>query len=181
MCAIDVAASSSLWNAVKANDVSDATRILAGGDLTELDTRGSGGQTALMYSVLTGKYEMVKLLVSHGADTSIPEKDGYTPMHGAGFQGRAEIAKYLITKAGLDPSDQHRDGFAPLHRACWGASSGHTETVRVLLEAGVPVDLASADGKLPIDLTQNSGTALLLKEWKEKQSGVDDTEKHTGL
>ena len=48
-----------------------------------------------------------------GADTSIPEKvciltafltrgltilfqDGYTPMHGAGFQGRAEIAQMLI-------------------------------------------------------------------------------------
>ena len=31
-----------------------------------------------------------------GADTTIPEKDGYTPMHGAGFQGRAEIAKILM-------------------------------------------------------------------------------------
>ena len=39
-------------------------------------------------------------------DTSIPEKDGYTPMHGAGFQGRAAIAKALIAH-GLDPSDRH--------------------------------------------------------------------------
>ena len=31
-----------------------------------------------------------------GADTTVPEKDGYTPMHGAGFQGRAEIAKILL-------------------------------------------------------------------------------------
>jgi ankyrin repeat protein len=38
---------------------------------------------------------------------SIGEKDGYTPMHGAGFQGRADIARLLIA-AGLDPSDRHK-------------------------------------------------------------------------
>ena len=44
-----------------------------------------------------------------GADTSIGEKDGYTPLHGAGFQGRAEIARLLIDH-GLDPNERHSDG-----------------------------------------------------------------------
>ena len=30
--------------------------------------------------------QAVKVLLGKGADTSIGEKDGYTPMHGAGFQ-----------------------------------------------------------------------------------------------
>ena len=49
----------------------------------------------------------MKFLLEAKADTSIPEKDGYTPMHGAGFQGRAEIAKLLIAH-GLNPSDRHK-------------------------------------------------------------------------
>ena len=62
-----------------------------------------------------------------GADSSIPEKDGYTPMHGAGFQGRAEIAKILIDH-GLDKSDRHGDGYTPMLRACWGKEARHTQT-----------------------------------------------------
>jgi len=50
----------------------------------------------------------VEALLAAGADVSIGEKDGYTPMHGAGFQGRAEVAKLLIAH-GLDPSDVHSD------------------------------------------------------------------------
>ena len=32
-----------------------------------------------------------------GVDVTIGEKDGYTPMHGAGFQGRAKIGQLLIS------------------------------------------------------------------------------------
>ena len=40
-----------------------------------------------MNAVLSGQTEVVKALLELGADHKIPEKDGYTPMHGAGFQG----------------------------------------------------------------------------------------------
>lgn len=48
-------------------------------------------------------------------DLSIGEKDGYTPMHGAGFQGRAGIGRLLI-RAGLNPSDRHQVRHQP---AAW--------------------------------------------------------------
>jgi len=38
-----------------------------------------------MNAVLKGKYKVVEYLLSVNADVTIPEKDGYTPMHGAGF------------------------------------------------------------------------------------------------
>merc|ERR1719231_88848 len=101
-----------------------------------LNVQGPGGQSPLMHAVLGGKTKAVKFLLKRGADAAVAEKDGYTPMHGAGFQGRAEIAKMLIDH-GLDPFDRHRDGYTPIHRACWGAEARHTDTVRVLLEAGV--------------------------------------------
>ena len=93
----------------------------------------SSGQTPLMMAVLMGKEEVVRLLLKEPAvDASIPEKDGYTPFHGAGFQGRASIARMLIKDSrGLDPSDRHKDGFQPIHRACWGGEARHAETVKV--------------------------------------------------
>jgi hypothetical protein len=48
-----------------------------------LRTAGSG-QTPLMNAVLSGKGSAVKYLLKKGADVTIAEKDGYTPMHGAG-------------------------------------------------------------------------------------------------
>ena len=38
-----------------------------------------------------GREQAVSHLLDLGADTTIGEQDGYTPMHGAGFQGRAEV------------------------------------------------------------------------------------------
>jgi ankyrin repeat protein len=60
-------------------------------------------------------------------------------MHGAGFQGRSEIATALA-EAGVDPSSRHKDGYTPIHRACWGGEQRHADTVTALLELGVSVD-----------------------------------------
>ena len=49
-----------------------------------------------MNSVLSGKKEAVEYLLSKKADTSIAEKDGYTPVHGAGFQGRVETLEEIL-------------------------------------------------------------------------------------
>merc|ERR1719217_1864078 len=103
----------------------------------DLNFREKGsGQTALMAAVLAGQLESVKFLLEKGADTTIAEKDGYTPMHGAGFQGRADVGQALIDH-GLNPSDYHTDGFAPIHRACWGKEQRHTDTVAMFLRNGV--------------------------------------------
>jgi hypothetical protein len=48
---------------------------------------------------------------------TIPEKDGYTPMHGAGFQGRRSIAE-LLKKHGVGLRDKHADGHEPASELC---------------------------------------------------------------
>merc|ERR1711964_276373 len=91
----------------------------------ELNTpEPDSGQTPLMAATLAGAEYLLKI----NADATIGEKDGYTPFHGAGFQGRAEVAKHLLAHR-LDPSDRHRDGSTPLHRACWGQELRHTDMV----------------------------------------------------
>ena len=129
-----------------------------------------------MHAVLTGKVNSVKKLLEENADVTIGEKDGYTPMHGAGYQGRAEIAQLLIDH-GVDPSSRHKDGFTPIHRACWGPEKRHTDTVRVLLRAGVSPFEKTAEGKNPIDLVmRNPATEKLLRAWMDAEEAKAEKE-----
>ena len=70
-------------DAVQDGDLEGVERAIAA-DSSALNIIGPGGQSPLMHAVLGGKTEIVKFLLEKGADTSIAEKDGYTPMHGAG-------------------------------------------------------------------------------------------------
>ena len=47
-------------------------------DAIDLNIQGKGGQTPLMFAVLRGKEQAVKVLLKAGVDTTIGEQDGYT-------------------------------------------------------------------------------------------------------
>lgn len=100
-----------LFAALRKDDVVAASAALAAGaSINAISPRGQ--QTPLMQSVLHGRVEMVRWCLDNGADTTIPERDGYTPMHGAAFQGHAVIADMLL-KHGVPLRDLHKDGFEP--------------------------------------------------------------------
>ncbi|EOD25159.1 hypothetical protein EMIHUDRAFT_206301 [Emiliania huxleyi CCMP1516] len=103
---------------------------------------------------------MQKLKAALEADPSALD-DGYTPMHGAGFQGRAEIARLLMAH-GVDatctPTGTPRcsapagaaaelargsrsDQCVRAVRCVWiGGEPRHTETVAVFIEAGASAE-----------------------------------------
>ena len=168
-----------VFDAIKSDDTPNLQRILADNKaklasfINQKDEES--GQTPVMMSVLRGRTEMVRLLLAEDAvDVTIGEMQGYTVMHGAGFQGRAEILRLLLEdKRDIDPSHIHSDGFSPLHRACWGNEARHTDTVKVFLEeAGVPWDLRSKKGTTCLDVTSNQGTRNLLKKWKKQKEDL---------
>ena len=112
-----VAAAGDIFSAVQM-DSAELLQEALDEDPSELNRRGPGGQTPLMNAVLSGKSHAVAFLLQAGADPTIPEKDGYTPPHGAGFQGRAEIAR-LLHAHGINIDVAHSDGNRPIQRACW--------------------------------------------------------------
>lgn len=122
-------------------------------------------QTALMRATLHGWSGIVTYLLDQGADVNIGEKDGYTPAHGAGFQGRAKIMA-ILRQHGVDIfSLAEKDGFAPFHRACWGREERHTETIRYMLEQGVDLNLKGGpEQRTCFQMTPNQGTRALLIE-----------------
>ena len=166
-----------VFDAIKSDDTPNLQRILADNKaklasfINQKDEES--GQTPVMMSVLRGRTEMVRLLLAEDAvDVTIGEMQGYTVMHGAGFQGRAEILRLLLEdKRDIDPRHIHSDGFSPLHRACWGNEVRHAETVKVFVEeGGVPWDFKSKKGTTCLDVTGNSATRnFLLKKKKQNE------------
>ncbi|GAX22732.1 hypothetical protein FisN_4Hh156 [Fistulifera solaris] len=149
------------------NDVESVAKYMDEGANVNYQAPGSL-QTPLMAAVLRGQKDVVEYLLSRKdvVDVSIPEKDGYTPAHGAAFQGRPEIMSLLI-QAGINVKDDfHTDGYAPLHRACWGRERRHAETIRVLHdEAGIDLNMPSrTSGATCREMTSNQHTLDLLSE-----------------
>lgn len=162
----------SLVAGAKSNDASKALDAARRGDSTGLAAlldRGAdinaveagSGQTLLMAATLAGQAGVVDLLLSRGADPKIGEHQGYTPPHGAGFQGRAAVVP-VLARHGIDLAHVHEDGFSGYHRALWGGEPRHTETVAAFLDAGVDVNQRSRDGRHPLEITRNANSRDLL-------------------
>lgn len=62
---------------------------------------------------------------------------------------------------------QNKLGDSALHGAAW---KGHTEVVRMLLEAGAKTSLRNNEGQTSFDLAKNPETAALLK-----RAGMNET------
>eukprot|EP00386_Alphamonas_edax_P007153 GDKI01023650.1.p1 GENE.GDKI01023650.1~~GDKI01023650.1.p1 ORF type:complete len:207 (+),score=63.53 GDKI01023650.1:73-693(+) len=124
----------------------------------------NGGQTPLMSAVLGGNVEAVRVLLKAGADPNIGEKDGYTAVHGAGFQGRAEILKVLMEEGkNVDPFHFHRDGYNGMHRACWGSSDRHAETIKMFIKYNVTPDIPAKNGQRCSP--RHPKSRQVIKEW----------------
>ena len=148
-----------------------------GADINARD--GRTGQTCLMASTLRGNIDMVMTMLENGADATVAEKDGYTPPHGAGFQGRPEVMRVLKEVGGIDVvNSPHADGFFPIHRACWGRERRHAETVEYLLSIGEnPRRRSTGDRKQTcLEMTRNPHTIEVLKKYgvSVESSGRDD-------
>lgn len=59
-------------------------------------------QLSPLFSV-SGHMEVVKLLVSHGAEVTCKDKKAYTPLHAAASSGMISVVKYLLD-LGVDVS-----------------------------------------------------------------------------
>ena len=66
--------------------------------------------TALREATFRGNLEVVKLLVSNGAEVNEKHRsrDGATPLHMAVYRNRLDLAKFLVS-AGADVKAKHND------------------------------------------------------------------------
>mmetsp|Transcript_8438 Transcript_8438/g.14220 ORF Transcript_8438/g.14220 Transcript_8438/m.14220 type:complete len:190 (-) Transcript_8438:425-994(-) len=136
--------------------------VKSGAKVNEPDTEGL---TPLLLATVKGKAKALKALLKAGADSNGKGADGMPLIHVAAMHGQAKVVQTLITH-GLDASEMHSDGLTPLHRACLGDGKEHAEVAKVLLNANVPWDEKTAEGKIPLELTANAFTRKVVESFK---------------
>jgi ankyrin repeat protein len=108
--------------------------------------------------------ERVKALFEQGADVSILDNAGVSPLHDACLKGNAEVARLLLEK-GAPINARDCQGDYPLLDA---AQNDHLEVCRVLLEAGANPTLRNIAGSSALSEAEEGPVKDLLRQYSSK-------------
>ena len=89
-----------------------------------------------------GDLEIASLLIDWGADTTVANENGETPLHVA-LEYRNEVVARLLIERGADASVADEDGETPLHVA---SRHGNEAVARLLIDRGADALVADEDG-----------------------------------
>ena len=125
-----------LQEAAECDDVDIVTSLLEYG--VNVDARDVNGRTALYKAVYFNHYEIVRLLLAHGAK-QLPTQSGMTPLHEA---RSLRVAELLVEHgAAVDAVSDELE--TPLQDA---AHYGHVDIVQFLISKGAQMNLSSNYG-----------------------------------
>src|SRR5205814_5245918 len=105
------------------------------------------GESALMAAASRGSVDVVRALVTHGADVNAREMRGsQTALMWAIAEKRSEVARYLI-EHGADVKTKSKVGLTPF---LFAAQQGDLDSARLLAAAGVDISAPGPDGRSPL-------------------------------
>ncbi len=96
---------------------------------------------SLEYWVLRGQSDVVKMMLSLGADPNAPGTGGSTPLADAALKGDVEVVRALLAR-GARPNVVSPAGTQPIHDAALGGSA---EVIRELVKQGADGNARSRD------------------------------------
>lgn len=134
-----------------------ACRILDSGDI-DIDAATDIGTTALIRAASAGHVDLVKLLMSRGAD---PMKANWygTALHCAAEAGQCESIRFLLS-SGMDINLRDNFGRTPLHCA---SDQGHIVAMELLLDKGADPNARDKAGNMLIHDAAKTGDERLMR------------------
>ncbi|KAF0717090.1 Aste57867_2499 [Aphanomyces stellatus] len=136
-----------LWNAAQGGYLANVRRLLDGVYFEGyIDWQDKDGWTPLYIASWNGHMDVVKLLLTKGANVNHAEKDGWTPLYIASMYGRVAIVTLLLANGALVDKATH-SGATALNIA---AEEGNVEVAAILLTNGADVDKATNYGATPL-------------------------------
>jgi ankyrin repeat protein len=162
------AAENPLHVAIRAGDLKQVQAVLAAGGIAINAKAGPEESTALTLAAGRGHVEMVRLLLSKGADIDARTKRLETPLFFAARQGHHAVVALLVdAMAATDLTDL--EGRTPLIVA---AGAGHLEVVKLLLDAGANPNATMGTGESPMFLAVQGDHLEIMKVLLEMGSLV---------
>lgn len=145
----------------------DAARMLLEKG-AKLDATINDGRTALHLAAMKGTPEMITLLLDRGApidSVQVNHPSKATPLMLAEEGGRAENVKLLLKRGANLQVRGFPNRMSVLHGAAW---HNHVEIAKLLLAAGISVDVRDADKGTPLMVAVSMGSreaaALLIEK-----------------
>lgn len=145
----------------------EVANILIGQPNLDFRAASPTGMTPLMVAVWHKRPDLVKKILSRGADPNHQDKEGDAALHGAAWFGEAKILELLLD-AGANPNLKNKLGGTPL---MWAASYGQDEAVQILLKRGADPRLKDTDGVTAAGWAVKNGRSnlsMLLNEAEKK-------------
>lgn len=153
-----------LLEAVREDDLVKVRYLISKGE--DVNERSSDGLTPLLLASRSGKDEILKVLLEHGANVNIIDYFmKSTPAHKAGYMGHDKTLKLLIDYGVKINEQGPYNGYTALHDAIWHR---HKEAVKVLLDANANLELKNHNGKTPLELARELGFNEIVKMIEEK-------------
>ena len=104
--------------------------------------------------------DTINLLVQRGANVTLQDDLGNTPLHIAASIGDIQTAELLLDKNPAIINMQNKQGNTPLHEA---AINEQIEMIKWLLNKGAHKSICNVAGQPPADLATRNAVAELLK------------------
>ena len=139
-------------------------------------------KTPLTWACRQERYDIAKLLLSHGADPNIQDKYGYTPLIEACYNGNIDIVKLLLEND-ADPNMQDKEGYTPLRLACYISYISSTDIVKLLLSHGANPNIQDKVGDTPLMFACYNGNIDIIKLLlsQDANPNIQDKEGRTPL
>jgi hypothetical protein len=135
-----------VFAAIRANDVAQATKLLNSNVQIDLNLYYSNGDSILGWAASTERLDVVKLLVSHGADVNLPSGVlALPPLHRAVMEGDLEVSAYLIAHGANLNTINHEWG-TPLHIATFHQGDNYRAIEKLLIAKGANTTLKNKHG-----------------------------------
>ena len=109
---------------------------------------------------------MIVALLDAGADPTVRDEDGTTPLHWAAENTSNPAVIVALLNAGADPNARDEDGTTPLVSAILAILTANPAVIVALLDAGADPNARTDDGWTPLHwaarLTDNSAVVVAL-------------------
>ena len=144
-------------------------------DRTKIDEKNEHGNTFLHLAADNGNIEVLKYLVSQGANVNVKDNYGRTPLQVAVNKNNLEMVEYLISH-GADVNVKDSFSKSPLHDA---ASIGNIETVQILISHGAQINAKDKINKTPLHHSVEKGHKKIT-QYLISKNGVVNTKDDRG-